>query len=59
MVVLKGLIQVMGKEELLLSDLIIAALTANDCIKDYLTLVQSAQHKADHPAVRFVTLREE
>jgi uncharacterized protein Yka (UPF0111/DUF47 family) len=59
MVVKKGMIQEMGEEELLLPELITAALIANDRIKYYLALIQSAQQKADHPGIRFDSLREE
>lgn len=55
----KGMVQEVGHEELLLPDLVNMALTANDRIKYYLTLLQSAQQRADHPAGHFDSLREE
>jgi uncharacterized protein Yka (UPF0111/DUF47 family) len=53
------MVQEMGHEELLLPDLIAAALTANDRIKYYLALLQSAQQRAEHPTGHFDSLREE
>jgi uncharacterized protein Yka (UPF0111/DUF47 family) len=55
----KGMVKEIGQDELLLPDLLSSALTANDQIKYYLTLLQSAQERADHPGGKFDSLREE
>jgi uncharacterized protein Yka (UPF0111/DUF47 family) len=54
-----GMVREMGQDELLLPDLLNSALMANDRIKYYLTLLQSAQQRADHPNGKFDPLREE
>ncbi|MGD0816803.1 MAG: hypothetical protein ABR986_00195 [Methanomassiliicoccales archaeon] len=55
----KGMVKEIGQEELLLPELLNQAIMANDQIKYYLTLLQSAQQQAEFPNKRFSTLREE
>jgi hypothetical protein len=45
----KSIVWELGEEELLLPELVNFALTANDIIKYYLTLLQTAKEKAEHP----------
>ncbi len=59
MVQKKEMVREIGQEELLLPDLLSTAFVANDRIKYYLTLIQAAQQKADHPGIVFTSLREE
>lgn len=54
-----GIIQVLGEEGLLLPTQLNAALAANDRIKYYFTLLQTALERADHPERQLPTLRTE
>ena len=49
----------LGEEEPLLPELVNFALIANDRIKYYLTLLQTAKEKAEHPQLKFPSLRTE
>ncbi len=55
----KCIIEELGEGDLLLPGLVNAALVANDCIKYYFTLLQTARDRADHPNREFPTLRME
>lgn len=55
----KTIIEELGEEELLLPGLVNAALIANDRIKYYFTLLQTACGHADHPDREFSSLRIE
>ncbi|WP_094227122.1 hypothetical protein [Methanolobus psychrotolerans] len=55
----KSIIRELGEDELLLPYLVNAALLANDRIKYYLTLLQTAKAKAEHPTMEFPDLRVE
>ena len=46
----------LGEEELLLPKFVNFALTANDRIKYYLTLLQTVREKAEHPQLKFPSL---
>lgn len=59
MVVKKEMVREIGQEEILLPELLEKALLANDRIKYYLTLLQTAQQKAEYPNEKFSQLREE
>ena len=59
MVAKKEMVKEVGQEEVLLPELINSSLTANGRIKYFLTLLQSALQKAEHPDQKFNTLREE
>jgi hypothetical protein len=53
----KSIVWELGEEELLLPEFVNFALTANDRIKYYLTLLQTAKEKAEHPQLKFPSLR--
>ena len=55
----KSIVWELGEEELLLPELVNFALIANDRIKYYLTLLQTAKEKAEHPQLNFSSLRTE
>jgi uncharacterized protein Yka (UPF0111/DUF47 family) len=55
----KSILKELGEEELLLPDLVNAALTANERIKYYFTLLQTAQSRALHPDREFSSLKKE
>ena len=55
----KSIVRELGEEELLLPELVNSALTANDKIKYYFTLLQTARDKAEHPQLEFPSLRNE
>jgi hypothetical protein len=55
----KSIISELGEEGLLLPELVNSALTANDRIKYYFTLLQTSREKAEHPQVEFPSLRTE
>jgi hypothetical protein len=55
----KSIIWELGEEELLLPEFVNFALTANDKIKYYLTLLQTAREKAEHPQMKFSSLTTE
>lgn len=55
----KSIITELGENELLLPTLVNAALIANDRIKYYFTLLQTAKAKAEHPAAEFPDLSVE
>lgn len=59
MVKKRSMVEEIGEEEILLPDLVNAALAANDQIKYYLALLQSAQQRAEHPRGRFSSMTEE
>ncbi|HWQ44591.1 MAG TPA: hypothetical protein VN373_02865 [Methanosarcina barkeri] len=59
MVEKKSIVRELGEEELLLPELLNSALTANDIIKYYFTLLQTARDKAEHPQLEFPSLRTE
>ena len=59
MVEKKSIVRELGEEELLLPELVNSALTANDRIKYYFTLLQTARDKAEHPQLEFPSLRTE
>lgn len=59
MVEKKSIVRELGEEELLLPELVNSALTANDKIKYYFTLLQTARDKAEHPQLEFHSLRTE
>jgi len=59
MVEKKSIVRELGEEELLLPELVNSALTANDKIKYYFTLLQTARDKAEHPQLEFPSLRNE
>jgi uncharacterized protein Yka (UPF0111/DUF47 family) len=55
----KSILKELGEEELLLPELVNAALIANDRIKYYFTLLQTAQSRALHPDREFPSLKME
>ncbi len=55
----KGILKELGEEELLLPELVNAALAANERIKYYFTLLQTAQSRALHPDSEFPGLKIE
>lgn len=55
----KNILKELGEEELLLPELVNAALTANERIKYYFTLLQTAQSRALHPDREFSSLKKE
>lgn len=55
----KNILKEMGEEEFLLPELVNAALVANDRIKYYFTLLQTAQSSALHPDREFPSLKIE
>jgi hypothetical protein len=55
----KTMIRELGEEELILPTLVNTALTANDRIKYYFTLLQAAQSRARHPGRDYSGLRNE
>ncbi|OEU42851.1 hypothetical protein BGV40_07385 [Methanosarcina sp. Ant1] len=59
MVEKKSIVRELGEEGLLLPELVNSALTANDRIKYYFTLLQTAREKAEHPQLEFPSLRIE
>jgi len=59
MVEKRSIVRELGEEELLLPGLVNSALAANDRIKYYLTLLQTAKEKAEHPQLKFPSLRTE
>lgn len=59
MVEKKSIVRELGEEELLLPGLVNSALLANDRIKYYFTLLQTAREKAEHPEREFPVLRTE
>lgn len=59
MVEKKSIVKELGEEALLLPELVNSALTANDRIKYYFTLLQTAREKAENPQLEFPSLRTE
>jgi hypothetical protein len=59
MVEKRSIVKELGEEELLLPGLVNSALTANDRIKYYFTLLQTAREKADNPQMEFPSLKTE
>lgn len=59
MIVKGAIIRELGNEDLLLPGLVNDALIANDRIKYYFTLLQTARSKAEHPTVEYPDLRVE
>lgn len=59
MVEKNSIVRELGEEGLLLFELVNSALTANDRIKYYFTLLQTSREKAEHPQVEFPSLRTE
>jgi uncharacterized protein Yka (UPF0111/DUF47 family) len=59
MVAKKEMIKEIGQDEIILPEIIISALIANDRIKYFLALLQSAAQRAEHPNQKFNPLREE
>ncbi len=55
----KGILKELGEKELLLPELVNAALAANERIKYYFTLLQTAQSRALHPDSEFPDLKIE
>ncbi|VVB90866.1 Uncharacterised protein [uncultured archaeon] len=55
----KSILKELGEEELLLPELVNAALAANERIKYYFTLLQTAQSRALHPDREFPSLKKE
>jgi len=55
----KNILKELGEEELLLPELVNAALDANERIKYYFTLLQTAQSRALHPDREFSSLKIE
>ncbi len=55
----KSILKELGEEELLLPELVNAALAANERIKYYFTLLQTAQSRALHPDREFSSLKKE
>ena len=55
----RGIIQELGEEGLLLPTLVNNALLANDRIKYFFTLLQTAADRAEHPGQDYPTLRTE
>jgi hypothetical protein len=55
----KGILKELGEEELLMPELVNAALAANERIKYYFTLLQTAQSRALHPDREFPSLKKE
>ncbi len=56
MVEKKSIIWELGEEVLLLPEFVNSALTANERIKYYLTLLQTAREKAEHPQLKFPSI---
>lgn len=59
MVEKKSIVRELGEEELLLPGLVNSALVANDRIKYYFTLLQTAWEKAENPQLEFPSLKTE
>jgi uncharacterized protein Yka (UPF0111/DUF47 family) len=59
MVEKRSIVKELGEEELLLPGLINSALTANDKIKYYFTLLQTSREKAENPQLEFPSLKTE
>jgi uncharacterized protein Yka (UPF0111/DUF47 family) len=55
----KSILKELGEEELLLPELVNTALAANERIKYYFTLLQTAQSRALHPDREFPSLKKE
>ncbi len=55
----KSILKELGEEELLVPELVNAALAANERIKYYFTLLQTAQSRALHPDREFSSLKKE
>jgi hypothetical protein len=55
----KSILKELGEEEFLLPELVNAALAANERIKYYFTLLQTAQSRALHPDREFSSLKKE
>ena len=55
----KSILKELGEEELLMPELVNAALAANERIKYYFTLLQTAQSRALHPDREFPSLKKE
>ncbi len=55
----KSILKELGEEELLLPELVNAGLAANERIKYYFTLLQTAQSRALHPDREFPSLKKE
>jgi uncharacterized protein Yka (UPF0111/DUF47 family) len=53
------IIEELGESELLLPGIVNNALSANDRIKYYFTLLQTAQNRADHPQQEILSLKSE
>jgi hypothetical protein len=53
----RSIVRELGEEELLLPGLVNSALAANDRIKYYFTLLQTAREKAENPHMEFPSLR--
>ena len=59
MVEKRSIVKELGEEELLLPGLVNSALAANDRIKYYFTLLQTAREKAENPQMEFPSLKTE
>ena len=59
MVEKRSIVRELGEEELLLPGLVNSALAANDIIKYYFTLLQTAREKAENPQLEFPSLKTE
>jgi len=59
MVEKRSIVRELGEEELLLPGLVNSALAANDRIKYYFTLLQTAREKAENPQMEFPSLKTE
>jgi hypothetical protein len=55
----KSIVRELGEEGLLLPGLVNSSLTANDRIKYYFTLLQTAREKAENPHLEFSSLKTE
>lgn len=59
MVEKRSIVRELGEEELLLPGLVNSALAANDRIKYYFTLLQTARERAENPQLEFPSLKTE
>ena len=54
-----GIIRELGENGLLLPEMVNYGLTANDQVKYFFTLLQTAQSHSDHPNLEFTNLSRE
>lgn len=59
MVEKRSIVRELGEEGLLLPGFVNSALSSNDRIKYYFTLLQTAKEKADNPQMEFPSLKTE